>query len=208
LGQVNRLYEKSEKFPEFDKMKNTLGFIYTSALDLTSSCSMASERYYKPGVEKFGVLYQNHLIHRLDYYCNFFKLNDIEFTYPEYEAISSKILNLSVNCDIGLIVGVLDGLVTNAVKHANARNIQFNIRTHNSNKYISLQTKDSGIGIHPEKLKKIEDSRSSMAFSQSGGFGIVAYKIALSEVGCSLDIESIKNEGTKVTINIPIVEIA
>jgi len=53
------------------------------------------------------------------------------------------------------------------------------------------------------RVRKIKESQSSMTFSNSGGFGLAAYRKALAEAGCSLDIMSVLGKGTTVTISIP-----
>lgn len=71
---------------------------------------------------------------------------------------------------------------------------------------IVLTVEDTGIGMDEEYLLKVKESLES---EHAAGFGMAAvYKRLklLFGIDCSFDITSVKNEGTKILICIPMVE--
>lgn len=208
LGNVDQLYANSSTLQDFNKIKSELKFIYSSALDLTSSCSMAA-RQGSQGISslsrfKFGVLYSSSLLHRLDYHYNFCKLNDVVFIYPELDAIELSIKESYVDTDIGLIAGVLDGLLVNSIKHAQCTEIRLEVKKEMMPKSIILSLADNGVGISRTRLQHILKGFSEMQFSEKGGFGLSAYRNALKEINCELSITTDSATGTKVNIMIPV----
>jgi signal transduction histidine kinase len=201
LGHVDILYKETVNSEIYPKISLSLKHVYTSALELTSSCSTATqdtERGIDLVSEKFGDLYETILCQRLDFHKNYSKLYGIDFDYPEPNQLSNNLSNAEVDCDMGVVVGVLDGLIVNSIKHAEPKKITLSISENDGNLEVTLL--DIGKGMDEETLSAIKNDRSTMPFSESGGFGLRAYKMALQESGCVFEIDSTLGEGTKAKI--------
>lgn len=207
LGQVDLLMQEGKKLDGYPKINKTMGLIYTAALNLTSSCSMASKSSKKAGShtkkeEKFETLYASTLISQFDYFQNYLSIFNISFSFPEKTDLSTEVSDTMVDCDMGLIAGVLDGLIVNIVRHSNAKNVNIWFIKNPSN--ITLCVEDDGIGIGNKKINELNEDKHYISFSESGGFGIKAYKSALTEIGYSLDINNKETGGVIIKIHIPI----
>jgi signal transduction histidine kinase len=204
LGQIDLLYQSAHGMVDFKKIEPNVRFAYGTALDLTSSCEVASRPPTEAAsleVNTVELTYTNGLLDRMDFYENYLGCNGIKFVYPQPEILPQEVRQACIRCDSGLVRGVLDGLVRNAVKHGRPTLIEFAIEP--CGDHLLLSIADNGKGMGTARVRKIKESQSSMTFSNSGGFGLAAYRKALAEAGCSLDIMSVLGKGTTVTISIP-----
>lgn len=102
---------------------------------------------------------------------------------------------LSLDEDIRIVLyqGARE-LLTNIVKHANASRVE--VRIVKSNTQVSIIIEDNGIGLNLSKLSSPERDK--------GGFGLFNIRERLEYLGGNLDIQSIPNKGTCVTMSIPL----
>lgn len=102
----------------------------------------------------------------------------------------------------------LRNIISNAVKFSKP-NGMIDIIVQKNNNYCDFIVKDYGIGIKPENLEKIKQEVSfnelGTSLEKGTGLGLILIKSAVKDLKGQLFIESKLNEGTTVTISIPIV---
>jgi signal transduction histidine kinase len=86
-------------------------------------------------------------------------------------------------------------LLINAAKHARAESVQIEINRTEDN--IKIVLKDDGIGFDTSGLDWTKTTKAS-------GFGLFSISERLRQMGGNLEINSIKGEGTKITLWAPL----
>lgn len=101
----------------------------------------------------------------------------------------------------------LRNIISNAVKFSKPNGI-IDIIVQKNNNYCDFIVKNYGVGIKPENLEKI---RQEVGFNELGtslekgtGLGLLLIKSAIKDLKGQLLIESKLNEGTIITISLPI----
>lgn len=129
----------------------------------------------------------------------------------------AKIKNIAINChfqenlwvevDFNIFLIALRNIISNAVKFSKPNGI-IDIIVQKNNNYCDFIVKDYGVGIKPENLEKI---RQEVSFNELGtslekgtGLGLMLIKSAVKDLKGQLLIESKLNEGTSVTLSLPI----
>ncbi|MCS6795475.1 MAG: tetratricopeptide repeat-containing sensor histidine kinase [Raineya sp.] len=117
--------------------------------------------------------------------------------------------NLWVEVDFNIFLIALRNIISNALKFSKNNGI-IDIMVQKNNNKCDFIVKDYGTGIKPENLEKI---RREISFNELGtslekgtGLGLLLTKSAIKDLKGSFSIESKLNEGTTVTISLPIVE--
>ena len=85
-------------------------------------------------------------------------------------------------------------LLYNIVKHANAKNVEITY-SYNQN-IISVVIEDDGKGFSKSVL--------NWQPSNKGGFGLFSIKERIDHLGGDMDLESEINQGTRITIHVPL----
>ncbi len=87
-------------------------------------------------------------------------------------------------------------LLTNIIKHANARKVSLDMKPHKN--YLNITITDDGIGFdyNPERIN----------MSSKGGLGLFSIQERMQDIGGSLEISSAKGEGTKAVLSVPLLE--
>ena len=85
-------------------------------------------------------------------------------------------------------------LLMNVIKHSKAQKVKVSLR--NENNKIEIDVEDDGIGLTEEK--------SNNADNTSDGLGLFTIRERLSYFGGTLKIKSAPDEGTRVTITLPL----
>jgi len=85
-------------------------------------------------------------------------------------------------------------LLTNVGKHAQARNVEIDIRRYE--KKVQIRIQDDGVGFDTAQLLSVS--------TKNGGFGLFSIRERLHHVGGHCDIQSQPNGGTCVTIVAPL----
>ena len=119
----------------------------------------------------------------------------------EYEGTAEPVV-----ADPNKIEQVLENLVTNAIKYTNKGKIE--IKTSSNEKSVTLEVKDTGIGISSEHLTRLFDRfyRTDTARSRDKGgtgLGLAVVKSILNAHGTDIGIESTPGEGSRFWFTLP-----
>jgi len=87
-------------------------------------------------------------------------------------------------------------VLTNAVKHARARNVKLKIAVQGSD--VAILVEDDGVGF--------DVAEAASRVRRGGGFGIFSTRERLEYIGGSLDIDSRPGHGTRVSIRTPLLK--
>jgi signal transduction histidine kinase len=90
--------------------------------------------------------------------------------------------------------------VNNITKHANCSTVEVDFKTEGD--WLTLQIKDDGCGFDTSRLS---DDNSLATSNGKGGNGLPNMKRRAQELGGAFSIESKSNEGTIVTLRVPLI---
>jgi len=85
-------------------------------------------------------------------------------------------------------------LLSNIIKHADAKQVSVDMRCDETNLYISIQ--DDGHGFDPDRVAKRPSS--------TGGFGLFSVRERMSDMGGTLDIHSEHGKGCTSLLSLPL----
>lgn len=108
-----------------------------------------------------------------------------------------------------LIDEIMQNILSNAIKY-NVVGGSINIEMTRKEKMVEICVKDTGVGIDKEDLSRIferfykVDKARTKRDSSSTGLGLAIVKHASEMMGAKVHVDSEKNVGTKVVIDIPI----
>lgn len=140
-------------------------------------------------------------------------LNDVKHIFDENLEVKSIALELKCSdgvfafADYNLLATVIRNLVSNAIKYT-SRGGKIVLHTFSEEHYTVVEIEDNGVGIPPDKLSAIflpHEKKNSPGTENEKGTGLgllVAYEFMQLNNG-SIQIKSVLNEGTRVTIKIP-----
>jgi len=114
---------------------------------------------------------------------------------------------LMVYCDERMISTVLRNLFSNAIKFSHPKGT-VTITSVTGPKYLDLSIVDMGIGMSKEQIRQIGEGKPfPTAFGTQGekgtGLGLLVCIEMLRNQGCTMNVTSSTNHGTKITIRIP-----
>ncbi|TGM75172.1 sensor histidine kinase [Leptospira levettii] len=114
---------------------------------------------------------------------------------------------LMVYCDERMISTVLRNLFSNAIKFSHPKGT-VTITSVTGPKYLDLSIVDMGIGMSKEQIRQIGEGKPfPTAFGTQGekgtGLGLLVCTEMLRNQGCTMNVTSSTNHGTKITIRIP-----
>ncbi|WFD10721.1 HAMP domain-containing sensor histidine kinase [Tepidibacter hydrothermalis] len=105
--------------------------------------------------------------------------------------------------DINRLKQVFINIIDNSIKFSN-ENAVISIKTRSMDKFILIEIQDNGTGISKEDLDKVTDKFYKGNSKQSGsGIGLAICKEIVSMHKGEFNIDSVYEEGTKVSIKIP-----
>lgn len=115
-----------------------------------------------------------------------------------------------VSADLNMMRSVFNNLISNAIKftpHNGIIKIELQMAENNVNIIIS----DTGIGIDQEKIESIfnldeNKIRKGTDGEKGAGLGLVMCKEFLERNGGKISVTSVKDEGTKFLIELPVIE--
>lgn len=115
--------------------------------------------------------------------------------------------SLKINADPRMLRITLGNLLSNAVKFTEAGG-KIVIHTQRTDDVVSIQVRDTGIGIPEEKLSQIfevaEKKSSAGTQNEKGtGLGLLICKDFISKHGGTITVQSQLGKGTTFTVNIP-----
>jgi two-component system, NtrC family, sensor kinase len=120
---------------------------------------------------------------------------DIEEGLPEvradYESLHNAVLNLITNA-MDAMEGKGGGIVRVGAKRVRDSNV------------ILLSVADTGCGIPPDKMGQIFKLFYSTKGARGTGIGLAVTKKIVEELGGSISVESVPDEGTTFTLSIPV----
>ena len=102
---------------------------------------------------------------------------------------------------------ILNNLVSNAIKYHDLTksDLWIEIQATQNQQQISIQVKDNGSGIHPDRQARIFDMfYRATEDSQGSGLGLYIAREAVEKMGGSIFVESKVGYGTTFSINIPL----
>lgn len=140
--------------------------------------------------------------------------NIIEFLYPSASSkgITISLLinsNLSVYSDADMLKTVLRNLISNAIKFTNSGGV-IKINAEKNPENITITVSDNGIGMTPDKRKKLFDisqiqtSSSGTANEKGTGFGLLLCKEFVEKHGGKIWVESRCGEGSDFKFTLPV----
>lgn len=112
--------------------------------------------------------------------------------------------NIEVYSDAKWLKFVLGQIIINGVKYSKDKGKELVIKTLENKKAIELNVIDNGIGIPSKDIRRVFDpfftGENGRKYGESTGMGLYITKIVCKNLGHEVNIESVVNEGTKVTI--------
>lgn len=116
----------------------------------------------------------------------------------------------TVFCDKKWLEFILTQLLFNAVKYKKGETGSIIFSNHKSPEYTTLMIQDFGIGIAETDILRVfekgftgNNGRSGAGLEKSTGMGLYLCKKLCINLGLSIDIQSVQNEYTNVTITFP-----
>lgn len=121
-----------------------------------------------------------------------------------FRIIDNQITSLKSYLSDQDLLRILSNLVDNAIRASNSvKKIDISLSINNNR--LIIQITDYGVGIDCENLKKIGTKFFSTEKSGSG-LGIYSAKKTIESIDGTLNINSVVNQGTTVSIQIPILQ--
>ena len=123
-----------------------------------------------------------------------------------HKHISVQLENLDyyILTDEKWFVFVLEQIVSNAVKYTNEGSVTISARE--EGRRILVEIKDTGIGIQSEDIPRLFQKGftgyNGRMDKKASGLGLYLSKGVCNKLGHGLDVESVRGEGTKVTISV------
>ncbi len=118
----------------------------------------------------------------------------------------SDVSEVHVRVDRERLFAILNNLLSNAFKY-NKKEGEVVLSCHISPKNIKLSVSDTGIGIAKDHLHRLFDryyQTHSSHQSNGSGIGLSYVKELIDLMGGSINVDSLENTGTTVTIDIPV----
>jgi len=112
----------------------------------------------------------------------------------------------SIQADEASIEQIFTNLLSNAVKYS-PQSRDIHVSAHKDDKYVFISVKDNGLGIDPDEMKRMFErffrARTSVGI-EGTGIGLNLVKQLVEHHDGSIEVTSIKGEGTTLTVRIPI----
>lgn len=103
---------------------------------------------------------------------------------------------------------ILNQIISNAIKYRKSKNSEIKFYSRKDNENIILTIEDNGIGMDEKDVLKAFDKgytgTNGRKFTKSTGIGLYLCKKLCEKLGLKIKLESILDEGTKVSILFPI----
>jgi len=142
-------------------------------------------------------------VDELDSLFNLYKFRALKKKISFEVNVSDKLKNKLVYSDIVRIKQILSNLISNAVKFTQQGYVRINLDCFDNNLIICVE--DTGIGIDKDKLHKIFDLYEREYETFDGhGIGMFIVKNIVQSLRGNIKIESEKNKGTQIYIEIPV----
>ena len=141
------------------------------------------------------------------------ELADAILVYTERAAKNNITINYHEPQDVAIVFGdknrlrqVFLNIIDNAVKYIGKDGV-VNIEAHLDDNQVEIKIADNGCGISREDLPKVKNRFYKANNTVRGsGIGLAVADDLVNRHGGSLEIESVRGEGTTVTITLPIIQ--
>ena len=118
--------------------------------------------------------------------------------------------NFALHADKMRFKQVLFNLLSNANKFTKNGKIDINVKslTQNDRTYLTIEVKDTGIGMSPEQMSRVFDAFTQAAPSISKEYGGTGLGLAISRRICKsmdgeISVDSVENVGSRFTVVLP-----
>ena len=124
-------------------------------------------------------------------------------------SININNLDLEVNTDSKWITFILNQLIQNSIKYKKVKEpLELKIYATREKEKVKLYIKDNGIGIEEGEIKRVFEKgftgeNGRMSNKKSTGIGLYLCKNLCSKLGISINLTSVKKEGTQVELTFP-----
>jgi signal transduction histidine kinase/DNA-binding response OmpR family regulator/streptogramin lyase len=145
--------------------------------------------------------------------CKSVVRDEIMFLLPSAELKNIKIhesieLDQSVWVDIRMLGTVIRNIISNSIKFCN-KGGEITISVTKKETQACIQIHDNGIGIDADKIDRIIDSKDFVSTfgtenEKGTGLGLIVCKEFVEKNNGSITIQSVVNEGTTLTIYLPL----
>ncbi|RYZ83814.1 MAG: hypothetical protein EOP04_19235 [Proteobacteria bacterium] len=164
---------------------------------------MRRNESYEPRILDIGLL-KNDIIDlisqkRLEYSVTDKIEFDINFS-TNFEIVSAAV-------DQSWINRILSNLLNNSLEAIQERG-KISVRSGYGQGILKIEIEDSGCGISPDRLSKIQNQIIFSGKPYGNGLGLYHAKKKIESVGGSVQIVSVESQGTTVTLNIPATQLA
>lgn len=137
---------------------------------------------------------------------NVIKKNSRDFIEKRI-SLDIKEVDLYVFSDIKWVEFIINQIIINSLKYTN-KGGRISIHTKKEKNKIILIIEDNGVGIIEEEINKVFlkgfTGENGRIFGKSTGIGLYLCKTLCDKLGLGLDLQSRKNEGTRVSIIFPL----
>jgi signal transduction histidine kinase len=149
---------------------------------------------------------------------NYFELDKLVLEKINLLKLSSEKKNINIKVEIekdfnvyldrNHLGVVFQNVINNAIKFTR-KNGLITISAHLDDKYATIKITDNGIGIDKELLEKLNSmqqiqSSKGTEGEKGTGLGLLLCRELIEKNNGTLKIESIKNEGTSIILNVPL----
>ncbi|NFH69971.1 HAMP domain-containing histidine kinase [Clostridium botulinum] len=124
--------------------------------------------------------------------------------------ISLEMNDLEVNIysDEKWIYFILNQIIGNSLKYSRDNNSKIKIYALKNNNNVTLVVEDNGVGINNQDIDKVFEKgftgENGRVYGKSTGMGLYICKKLSEKLGLSININSLKDQGTKVNMIFPI----
>lgn len=121
---------------------------------------------------------------------------------------NTNVYNKTIECDLFSMERIILNLLSNAVKFTD-KDDEISVNIYDNNEYVTIEVKDTGIGIPTDKQKLIFErfrqiDKSFTRNSEGSGMGLTIVKLLVELHGGTINVESKINEYTKFILKIPV----
>ena len=124
-------------------------------------------------------------------------------------SIDTHNLDFEINTDSKWIIFILNQIIQNSIKYRKNNNQdKIEIYAKQGKENINLYIRDNGIGINDGEIKRVFEkgftgTNGRLLSKKSTGIGLYLCKKLCDKLGIAIELNSIKNEGTQVTLIFP-----
>jgi signal transduction histidine kinase/CheY-like chemotaxis protein/AraC-like DNA-binding protein/streptogramin lyase len=120
----------------------------------------------------------------------------------------ANVEKINLLIDVQQIETMLNNLLTNACKYTGKGSVELTLVYLNEEKLLTIKVHDTGVGIPANELpyvfERFYQSSKTAGNKQGTGIGLYLVKCSVTQHNGTVEIASIENEGTTVSITLPV----